>query len=64
MKKKEVEIQEEIVNKHKDKSLCWKCNNFKFMQEDNCPMAQANLEFNSKYGVLSPVIECETFDII
>ena len=62
MRKKEVEIQEEIVLKHKGISLCWKeCLNFKLGKEDNCPLAEANLNFDKKYGLITPVTECETY---
>lgn len=59
---KELSVQENLDNKHRDYCLCWQgCIHFKPGEKDNCPIAQALFEFDKKYGVTTPVWECETF---
>ena len=60
---KELAVQEELVGKHRGHCLCWQeCIHFKPNEEDNCPVAQSLFEFNKKFGVTTPVWECETYE--
>jgi len=60
---KELAVQEQLVGKHRDHCLCWqKCKYFKPNEEDNCPIAQDLFEFDKKFGVTTPVWECETYE--
>lgn len=61
---KKLAVEEALVNKHKDHCLCWKnCKHFNPDDEEkNCPIAQMLFEFDKKYGVTTPVWECETYE--
>lgn len=60
---KELSVNEELVNKHRDHCLCWQgCKHFKPNSEENCPIAQMLFEFDKKYNVTTPVWECETYE--
>ena len=60
---KKLEFEEKFLKEMKDSCLCWKkCTNFKPNNEDNCPISKGILEFDRKYGVITPVWECETFE--
>lgn len=59
---KELAVQENLVSKHIGYCLCWqKCIHFKPNEEDNCPIAQNLFEFNKKFNVTTPVLECKTY---
>ena len=61
---KEFSVQEEMVGQHQRHCLCWQdCIHFKPSDEkENCPVAQDLFEFDKKYGVTTPVWECETYE--
>lgn len=60
---KEYKVQEDLVGKHRDHCLCWQnCVNFKPNEVDNCPITQSLLDFDKKFGVTTPVWECETYE--
>lgn len=62
-KDKELVLEENLVKELKGTTLCWKeCKGFKLNANDNCPIYNAMLEFDKKYGITSTIWKCETFE--
>jgi len=60
---KQMSVQAHLLGLHRDHCLCWKgCKHFKPNDSNNCPIANDLFEFDKKYGVTTPVWECETYD--
>lgn len=59
---KEVSVQEHLIGKRQEYSLCWQgCKNFKPFTTSNCPIAQELYEHNLINGIATAVWECPKF---
>jgi hypothetical protein len=60
---RQMNVFEELKGKHAQHCLCFaECKYFKPNTPDNCIIAQTNYELDCKYGVTTPVWECEKFE--
>jgi hypothetical protein len=54
-------VDEKNKGTHRDNCLCFKCDNFKPGQPNNCVRAQELYEYCVKYDMTTPVYECPAF---
>jgi hypothetical protein len=57
----DVWVRDDLKGKHFWYCLCYKCENFKPDDYDNCKIAQDTYENCIKHGIVSPVWECPNF---
>ncbi len=57
----EVYVRENLIGKHREYCLCYRCRRFKPGADDNCTKAQQLYQFNVENGMVTPVWECPTF---
>lgn len=55
---KMVHVFAELVGRHRDHCLCYKCGLFKPNQENNCPIAEAVASISKDCHLVLPVWEC------
>ncbi|WP_392654674.1 hypothetical protein [Dehalococcoides sp. THU4] len=53
----EVGVRSDLLGKHRDYCLCYKCKWFK----PSCQRAEAIFAFDKKYHIVTPVFECPDF---
>ena len=59
---KEVSVQEHLIDKRQENSLCWQdCKYFIPMTTINCPIAQTLYEHNLLNGIATAVWECPRY---
>lgn len=58
----EVAVREDLIGKHRDHCLCFRCSAFKpGLPEQNCPVANAVYALCILAGITTPVWECPRF---
>ena len=60
---KKVYVDEDLLGKHREHCLCWKCKIFKPESRiENCRIANLNYAICLLTGIVSPVWECPDFE--
>jgi hypothetical protein len=58
----DVWVQKTLKGTHREHCLCFApCMRFKPNTDDNCNIAQSNLELCKKHNIVTPVFECPKF---
>jgi hypothetical protein len=58
-------VRSDLIGKHRDYCLCYKCANFKPEdREANCPRANLIYAQDVMLGMVTPVWECPAFDTL
>ncbi len=56
-----VYVDSELMGKHKEHCLCYKCCYFKPGMANNCSIAQELYQICVKHNLVTPVYECPVF---
>ena len=55
-------VKKSLKDKHERCCLCYSCRSFKPNTSKNCSIAQATLEHNIKYNIVTPMWECPEYN--
>jgi len=59
---KTVWVREDLMGKHREHCMCYKCEKFHPNEPNNCPIAQELYSFCVRHDMTTPVWECPEFE--
>lgn len=59
---KKVSVREDLKGKHRDYCLCFSCEKFSSVMEDNCKITNHIFSLDQALNVTTPVWECGSFE--